>query len=105
MFRKSLIDTIGYYDSVRIGADTEFVRRIKKKFGGNKIFIINEIFYYAKQRANSLTTSPNTCIKSVVRTNYEKSYAKWHISTKNLYIDFPLLQRPFEVDKIILPNM
>ena len=42
MFKKSLIETIGYYDSVRIGADTEFVRRIKKTFGVKKIFVLNK---------------------------------------------------------------
>ena len=103
MFRKNLIETIGYYDSVRIGADTEFICRIKKIFGIKKIFLIKEILYYAKLRENSLTTSPETGIKSNIRIGYEKSYKAWHNSRKKLYIDFPLTSRLFEADKIILP--
>lgn len=100
MYKKSIIDEIGYYDSVRIGADSEFTGRIKKKF---KIGMINEILYYAKNRINSLTNAKNTGFGSNARNNYKKNYIKWHNTSQNLFINFPIIKRPFEVDKIILP--
>jgi glycosyltransferase involved in cell wall biosynthesis len=103
MYRKSIIEIIGYYDSVRIAADTEFVERIKKIFGPKNIFIIYKILYYAKKRINSLTTTPLTNINSNARKNYRTNYKKWHTSNKNLYMDFPLTNRKFPADEIILP--
>jgi glycosyltransferase involved in cell wall biosynthesis len=103
MYRKSIIENIGYYDSVRIVADSEFAERIKKMFGLKKIFVINKILYYAKKRINSLTTAPLTHINSNARNNYRNNYKRWHECNKNLFIDFPLLKRQFDADEIILP--
>lgn len=61
MFRKSIIDKIGYYDNVRFGADTEFINRILKFYGRCHLYIqYSKTLYYAKKRENSLTTSSVT---------------------------------------------
>ncbi len=102
MFKKSIINKIGYYDSVRFGADSEFVSRVLKKYGNKTIKTINKILYNALSRKNSLTTSKKTNLKSKVRLNYKKKYKKWH-RNKKLYINYPLEKRPFSVNKIMLP--
>src|SRR4029078_9962563 len=59
-YRKKIIDEMGYYDSVRFAADSEFMHRIFKKYGKDKVYYLDMITYYAKLRPNSLTTSEDT---------------------------------------------
>ncbi len=101
LYRKNIIDKVGYYDSVRCAADSEFLHRIKKVFGQNKIHVIKDILYYAKTRENSLTTNKDTFITSELRKNYVNNFSKWHRSTDKLYMPFPLIERPFDVNSIM----
>jgi glycosyltransferase involved in cell wall biosynthesis len=100
-YKKSIINEIGYYDSVRFGADSEFRYRIIKKYG-NKILELNHITYYMQYRDGSLTTSEITGNK-IIRGEYMKEAKKWHDTTKNLYMPYPLHERLFSVDPIMLP--
>lgn len=104
VYRKQIIDEIGYYDSVRFAADSEFHERIIKKYGNDKIKLINKILYYAKQRENSLTTSNVTGILGTgqkPRQEYVNNYRKWHRKL-NLYMGYPQNDRPFPVSSIML---
>ena len=105
VYRKIIIDKIGYYDSVRFAGDTEFDYRITKEFNSDSIYQLNETLYYAKQRVNSLTTSKTTGITSAkhIRNNYIKNAVNWHNTTKKLYMDYPLTERPFPIDNIMSP--
>lgn len=98
-YRRNTIDQIGYYDSVRFGADSEFIDRFKKKYG-DKIHRIDIIGYLYKRRENSLTTSSTTGNRKS-RDTYVKNYRRWHKTTKNLYVPFPLDKRLFPVDEIM----
>lgn len=100
MFKKNIIEQIGYYDSVRFGADTEFRERLEKVFK-NKVGMINKTLYFALNRKNSLTNSKKTG-NGLIRDKYKNNYQKWHNSSKILYIEYPLLNRPFSVDSIML---
>jgi hypothetical protein len=100
MFRRSIIKIIGYYDSVRFGADTEFRDRIKKVFGTERTKVIKKVLYYALYRPNSLTTSGLYGNHSKPRRFYSSKYLEWHRKSKKLYISFPLKKRPFPVSKI-----
>jgi len=105
LFRKQVIKDIGYYDSLRFGADTEFKFRVIKKYGNKAIIKIEEILYYAKIRPNSLTRSSITGNRDI-RQAYMNIFKKWHNdigNTNSLYIGYPLTKRPFEVDPIMLP--
>lgn len=107
MYRKDVIDKIGYYDSVRFQADVEFCDRIYKVFGRNMIKTLNEVLYFAKRRENSLTTSKFTGLTGVgklLREQYTNNYKKWHNNTNNdnLYLAYPLSERPFSVDERML---
>ena len=93
--KKNILETIGYFDSNRYGSDTEFKERLIKYFDKNRIIMINKILYFAQKRMFSLTTNSITGINSIYRKIYEKKYKEWHITTKNLYIDFPQLDKYF----------
>jgi glycosyltransferase involved in cell wall biosynthesis len=106
MYRKSIIDKIGFYDSVRFGADSEFVERILSTYGKKSLYNIDKILYYASIRPNSLTTSKksgSTGFGSIVRKQYVTAYRLWHKTNKDKYISYPMIKRPFEVDSIMLP--
>lgn len=112
MYRKSIINEIGYYDSVRFGADTEFIYRIFATYGFKRVRVIDETLYFAKSRKNSLTSSvaTGTLYRSGkrIRKEYMQNFSAWHKDknkSKNLYMAFPLSvsDRPFPVNKIMLP--
>ncbi len=102
MFRRSIIKDIGYFDSLRFGADSEFKQRIMKYYKKRAFLKIPEILYFARRRPNSLTRSRITGRKNF-RIDYKNRFTKWHKETKSLYIPFPLKKRPYEVDPIMLP--
>lgn len=110
VYYKSIINEIGYYDSVRFCADSEFLARVVRKYGRHRIKLLPEILYFAKHRESSLTTSENTSNKpgtsgKIIRNNYVKQYTIWHRTTKNLYMPFPMINtnRPFPIDSIMMP--
>jgi len=105
MYNKKIIDEIGFYDSVRFAADTEFAHRIIKYYGNNNIIKIDKVLYNAKHRSNSLTTSTKTGLNPEgmkIRINYVTNFTNWH-KQNNLYMPYPLINRLFEVNDIMLP--
>jgi hypothetical protein len=102
MFRKKVIDKIGYFDSVRFGADSEFKARLINQYGSRSIKKIKAILYYAESRQNSLTHSKES--GRSIRNKYVASYRKWH-RKGGKYMPYPLkiTDRPFKVDKVMLP--
>lgn len=97
MFRRCVFDKIGYFDSVRFGADSEFIHRLETVYGRTKIKNLNKVLYVALLRPNSLTTSRITHQKSDLRRIYTNLFKYWHKNSKNLYIQFPQKIRPFAV--------
>lgn len=117
LFRKSVIDEMGYFDSVRIGADDEFVERLKKKYGRKRMKNITDSLYISYSRKGSLSNSNNknkidiSKNKDFLSNNrklYAESYNKWHkkvVEDKtDFYISYPLLERRFDAPLDIIPN-
>jgi glycosyltransferase involved in cell wall biosynthesis len=104
MFRREVINDIGYYDSVRFGADTEFKLRLLKRYKIESFHTLDKIYYKAKIRKNSLTRSEETGNKTI-RVNYRDKAKIWHRTTNRLYMSYPMRikDRPFKVPKIMLP--
>jgi glycosyltransferase involved in cell wall biosynthesis len=103
LYNRKIIDEIGYYDSVIVGADTEFHYRISKKYP-KKIRNIRDILYYVNTRDNSLTTSRETSTNKNTfsfkkRLEYIRNARAWHKKTKNLYMPFPQIKRLFQCYK------
>ena len=98
MFKKNIINKIGYYDSVRFAADSEYMSRVIAVYGANKIKTIDKVLYIARVRNNSLTQNIETKLGCKERIEYRKNFEKWHQSyskNRDLYIEYPLLLRPF----------
>ena len=107
MMRREIFDKIGYYDSVRIAADTEFKHRIYIIIGKNLCGNIPEILYHITPVPYSLSRNLRTGMATTPRIIYHNNYKLWHNQNKNnhkkLIIHFPLINRPFTVPKSILP--
>jgi len=121
MFRKNVLDNIGYFDTVRTSADDEFYHRIKLVYGEKSIKRIPVILYDALLRPDSLTNEEGNAIDLSVerkegesflpndRQNYLNNYQKWHnhCSIKGIvpYMPFPVTSRPFPAEgKLIVAN-
>jgi len=106
--RHLVIDEVGFFDSVRVGADTEYRRRLE--ICNIDIFFIKKYLYTCLDRlmecnnvgkCNSLTVSEKIGIKSNIRHNYRKHFNYFHEVLKNnlklKYLPFPLKNRPYIV--------
>lgn len=100
--KKQMIDEIGYFDSVRIAADSEYESRLEKVFGGEKILYLQAPYLVASVRSDSLSQGGRFAVGwsgiSGVRLDYRKSYTKWHNSsdfTVNHYLPLNQDKRKF----------
>tara|TARA_B100001115_G_C15777838_1_gene382342 strand:- start:702 stop:1103 length:402 start_codon:yes stop_codon:yes gene_type:complete len=100
--KKQMIDEIGYFDSVRIAADSEYESRLEKVFGARKILYLQAPYLVASVRSDSLSQGGRFAVGwsgiSGVRLDYRKSYTKWHNSsdfTVNHYIPINQDKRKF----------
>jgi glycosyltransferase involved in cell wall biosynthesis len=95
MFRYSVFTNLGYYDTVRFGADSELFERFKRVYGQGSVFHINEVLQIASRRANGLTSIiPGG---SNPRMHYVQHFRHWHRTSRRLKMDFPSRQRPYPV--------
>ena len=101
-FSKKLIEEIGYFDSVRFAADSEFYRRCRKIFGNSSVLRIKQLLYLVDRTSTSLTGNSATGFHSTPRKFYVKQFTGWHRNStrKELsesFREFPLKRRPFKV--------
>lgn len=97
--RKFMKEKLGYWDSVKFGADSEIMNRIKSL--DECVYIEENIFtMFCLETKTSLTNHPEYGISKVtgmsdIRKKYFESFRNWQKETTNYYIEFPLLKRPF----------
>lgn len=114
MFKKDVvINKIGYYDSVRTGADSEYYARIASVFGKKAVKRVKKPLSFGAHRENSLMTANATgCVETLIsdeRLAYWESWNSWHIEQVRMkstpYISFKVkVQREFDVpSSIIVP--
>lgn len=83
MYKKEEVFAIaGYWDCVRIGADNEYFRRLKKLCGEQRFTEIDDVLLIQLSRKGSLTNDPITRVNvrnnSSVRHLYRLAYRKYH---------------------------
>jgi len=124
--RKQAVESIGYWDSVRFAADTEYLERLKLVYGEQNIPVATIPVALALSHPGSLTNHPTHGIDvndkegwSPVRSEYARAWKRWH--AKNvaaagkgsdaslklralLYMPFPATQRPFKVPDALLSS-
>ena len=109
VFRKSLVEKIGYFDTVRYSADGEFRSRLIAVFGQESVPTLNLNLYKARYRTDSLTSSGDgkhfslvnnevVYAKNEKRQQYANSYAFWHARESQRYLPFPLMKRLFSIE-------
>lgn len=110
MRRKEAIDGIGFFDSVRIEADMEYIRRLQLHFGKPAVARLRWPLLFGRARSDSLTGNEEYGISrtgfSEPRLQYQAAQSEWHDAVKkgaSPFIDFPQRERTFSAPKIILP--
>ena len=81
--RKQVFDVAGAWDSVRTGADSEFIARLKLVFGRKAVLKIRQPLAFGLHRPGSLMTSLETGYSSTgispSRLAYREAWTYWHI--------------------------
>lgn len=98
---------LGYWDSVRLAADTEYIFRIKKKFGDQALFLLRVPLIIGYMHEHNLTNHPLTGLtgsRAVMWKEYRTNWSAWHASTTDFFLPFPLYKRKFEAAPEMLPN-
>ncbi len=109
MFRREpVVKSLGYWDSVRFGADTEYYRRIRTVFGNS---VVEEIrtgpLSFGRASQDSLTGNRKFGYPGYhmgARKEYRESYLYHHGVAPNLYHEFPLKSRLYPVPEIMRPS-
>lgn len=110
--RDIVLKKAGFFDSVRIAADTEYIRRLERIFGMGAVAHLRHVVYDGLLRDGSLTRAPGagfdwhgtgTGVTRRVtgdRAAYYDAFDGWHRGagdTDALYRPFPAAARPFAV--------
>jgi glycosyltransferase involved in cell wall biosynthesis len=108
---KEVRQKVGFWDSVRIAADTEFFIRLRHVFGKENIPKIKVPLVLSLFHESSLTRNSETGISvgsmkglSPTRLEYRDSWKRWHeVSGDTLFMPFPLNARKFPAPQVMLP--
>jgi glycosyltransferase involved in cell wall biosynthesis len=111
--RKAVLDKLGYWDSVRYGADTELHKRLAIAFGAESIIELPPVpLSFARYSEASLTGNPVFGYPGFPmgsRKEYRDSYLHYYTKSKEIKYAFPLKKRPFPVpwimDSLIDPKI
>ncbi|WP_444938429.1 glycosyltransferase [Microbulbifer sp. JMSA002] len=120
MVRRSVIDTIGYWDRVSVNADTEYYYRLLKVFGEEALVEVlpNIPLSFGRITNNSLSQNSETHVSTRfvgLRKDYEDAARRWHseaMEMGDLYLPSSPKHRPFlapkalclNVNKVLKPN-
>jgi hypothetical protein len=99
MFRRSVLDRIGYYDEVRKGADTEFLHRVSAAFGDGAVRRLKVCDTVMRQASGSLSREEfGPGWKHPARRAYQSAYPLWHEEIRagaDPYLPKSPARRPF----------
>ncbi|GEL08353.1 glycosyltransferase [Salisediminibacterium halotolerans] len=109
MFRKKPVqEHLGYWDSVRFGADGEFKQRLKEVFGKEAVADLKAgVYSFLRQSSRSLTGSTSFGYQGYfygIRKEYVQSYRHFHNQATSLKYSFPMTERPFPIPEPLKPE-
>lgn len=79
IFRREVVDGIGYLDYMRKGADTEFLRRIETVYGDDSVRYFEQLHAIQQQTPNSLSRNDFGAVwRHPARFAYRSAYEWWH---------------------------
>jgi glycosyltransferase involved in cell wall biosynthesis len=111
-FRRSVFDQVGSFDSVRTGADSEILTRIRHRLGQSAVTHLPDVLAIGLHHEASLTQSGATAFDehrySPVRLEYTEAWVKWHLSVLThdraaLNLNIHPEGRPFDIPPQIAP--
>ena len=107
MYRRSAIDRVGYYDSVSLGADLEFLARLRLVYGESAVAIIKQLTMLCCPRESTQATEAeqgrSAAGKSGLHLAYKACFGRWHRAVKeHAYVPFPHVPRRFPAPRQII---
>lgn len=107
--RKKLMKSLGYWDSVRFGADSELLFRIKKTFGPYSVeHLKTGPLMLALQSEKSLTSDSKYGIHGFImgaRAEYRDSFLNYLNNSNDLFYGFPMSKRKFSIPEPMKPSL
>ncbi|MEQ6250927.1 glycosyltransferase [Sulfitobacter sp. HNIBRBA3233] len=96
MIHRAAVETLGYWDRARAGADSEYLDRLRARFGAAAVVhILPELpLSFGRKSDTSLTGGEQTGVATLhhgPRRSYAEAAARWH---DRMAPDQPLPQRP-----------
>lgn len=111
MFRREpVMKALGFWDSVRFGADSEFIKRMTKIFGEESIVELpTGPLSFQRQSSGSLTGNSAFGFHGFfmgARKDYYESHIGYHAraDVNDLYYHFPQVSRPFAIPEPMWPT-
>lgn len=104
LIRREVVDEIGFFDSLRVGADTEYIERIEASYGKERRLRLRIPSMFMMLHARSLTGGGPFHIswRSVTghRLQHHRSFRAWHRKIKSgmvsSFVPRKIHVRPFE---------
>ncbi|MDX1383023.1 MAG: glycosyltransferase [Thermoanaerobaculia bacterium] len=101
--RRPVLDRLGFFDSVRVSADTELHRRLEATFGEESVVAWDAALLFMAAHADSLTGGGPFAITwrglGPVRLRYRAGFRQWHrrirVRGEDPRVAFPPTRRPF----------
>lgn len=109
MFKRIVFKTLGFWDRIKVGGDSEYYRRILTVFGVGSIKTIypGVPLSFARINKNSLSQNHKTHLRTLyngLRKDYNDAYSKWQIDntiSKQLYLPINPQKRPFPIPQFL----
>ena len=103
--KRSVFEKIGHFDSMRVGADTEYIERIKAAYGDEAVLHEPIPSMFMLNHSTSLTGGGRFHIswRSITgpRLEHHSSFRSWHkkirFADQTPYVEFPLRVRPYTI--------
>ena len=103
MFRRSVFETLGYWDAVEVNADTEYYHRIQAAFGAGAMreVLPGVPLAFGRSRRESLSHQDQTSLRTRyigLRRDYEEAAQRWHQGARrpqDLHLEAEPTRRPF----------
>ena len=103
--KRSVFEKIGHFDSMRVGADTEFIERIKAAYGDDAVLHDKIPSMFMLNHSSSLTGGGRFQIswRSITgaRLEHHSAFKAWHKKIRfgghSPYVEFPLRVRPYTI--------
>jgi tetratricopeptide (TPR) repeat protein len=111
MFRRAAMAQVGFFDSVRVAADLEFIQRLGLVYGASSVPRVRWPLLFGRARADSLTASEEY---GLLRTRFTGPRQSYHDAAEGFheqirqggsaYMPFPLRTRKFAAHPALLPD-